>query len=173
MILMRARSTNTGTNTAGPADGQQILRCWIEVLELVSQSVRVLPLTTVTKIHIPRKRNETQKPNEEILQLKDDTATLEAKTLDDLATQLREKYPDPKFQRTLHMARNREAEQRHSDAMNRMVQHIVESFVNTLSPDNAAALGAWSKTKEGKNAFRESWPKMVDAYFHALSNPRR
>ena len=35
------------------------------------------------------------------------------------------------------------------------------------------ALSAWSKTRKGKEAFRESWPKMMDAYFQALSNPGR
>lgn len=42
--------------------------------------------------------NEAQKPTEETLQLKDGSATLDAKSLDDLATQLRERYPDEAYE---------------------------------------------------------------------------
>ena len=81
---------------------EQIFRYWVEVLELKNGSVRILPLNAVAKIHIPRRKNEAQKPTEEILQLKDGSATLEAKSLDDIAGQLRERYPDPAYERTLH-----------------------------------------------------------------------
>jgi hypothetical protein len=40
------------------------------------------------------------------------------KSLDDLAAQLREKYPDGAYERTLHQERDFQAEERRSEAMN-------------------------------------------------------
>jgi hypothetical protein len=51
------------------------------------------------------KKNEPLPPNEELLQLTDGEVTLEAKDLDDLRAQLREKYPEGAFERTLHYVR--------------------------------------------------------------------
>ena len=107
--------------------GEQIFRYWVEVLELKNGSVRILPLNAVAKIHIPRRKNEAQKPTEEILQLKDGSATLEAKSLDDLATQLRERYPDEAYERMLRRERDREAEERRADAMNKLVEIQLDS----------------------------------------------
>ena len=108
---------------------EQIFRYWVEVLELKNGSVRILPLNAVAKIHIPRRKNEAQKPTEEILQLKDGSATLEAKSLDDLATQLRERYPDEAYERVLRRERDREAEERRADAMNKLFEILVEAVV--------------------------------------------
>ena len=47
------------------------------------------------------------------------------------------------------------------------------SAVKTLSAEDAALMGPWLDTEEGQAAFREMWPKIVDAYFHALCNPKR
>jgi hypothetical protein len=127
----------------------------------------------VAKVHIPRSKKETQKPTEEILRLKDGLATIEAKSLNDLAAQLRDRYPDGAYERTLHQQRDFQAEERRSEAINGLIQLIVESFIQSLSTDDAAALSAWSKTRKGKKAFRESWPRIVDAYFNALCNPKR
>ena len=154
-------------------DREQIFRYWVEVLDLKNRSVRKLPLSAVAKIHIPRRKNEPQRATEEILQLKDDVDALEAKGLDDLAAQLREKYPDDKYERTLHMERDHQAEKRRTDALNRLIDLIVESFVESLSPDDATVLSAWFGTQEGKKALHESWAKMVDANFRALCNPKR
>jgi hypothetical protein len=58
-------------------------------------------------------------------------------------------------------------------ALDSLARLIVESFVKTIPPDVAAALNARLKTKEGKKEFAESWPIIVDAYFHAPCNPKR
>jgi hypothetical protein len=130
-------------------------------------------LTAATRIHIPRKRSEEQRPSEEILELKDDAVTLEAKNLDDLARQLRERYPDGNYERTLHSERDHEAERRRKDALDALIQLVVESFVRSLNAKDAAALGASLGTKQGKKSLHEAWPLIVDAYFHALCNPKR
>ena len=58
------------------------------------------------------------------------------------------------------------------EALNRLGMLIVESFVSALPAEDAAWIGASLKTKEGQEAFRENWPKIVDAYFRALCNPK-
>jgi len=89
---------------------EQIFRYWVEVLELNNGSVRKLPLSAVAKIHIPRRKKDPQRPREDVLQLKDGSTALEAKSLDDLAAQLRQRYPDGEYERTLHRERDRQAE---------------------------------------------------------------
>jgi hypothetical protein len=59
------------------------------------------------------------------------------------------------------------------EALNRLAGHIAEVFVKSLPDEDAALLMLWFDTAEGKEALRESWPKIVDAYFHALCNPKR
>jgi len=53
-----------------------------------------------------------QRPGEDVLQLKDGSITLEAKSLNDLTAQLRQRYQDGEYERTLHRERDRQAEQR-------------------------------------------------------------
>jgi hypothetical protein len=74
----------------------------IWVLELKNGSVRNLPLSAVAKIHVPRAKKEAQRPREDVLQLMDGSTTLQAKSLDDLASQLRQRYPEGEYGRTLH-----------------------------------------------------------------------
>jgi len=73
----------------------------------------------------------------------------------------------------LRSERNLEAERRRNDALDGFIRLIVDSFVRSLTAEDAAALGASLGTKEGKKALREAWPGIVDAYFHGLCNPKR
>jgi hypothetical protein len=157
----------------GRAIAEQSFRYWVEIRDLANGSVRNLPLLAVARVHIPRGKREAQKPTEEALQLKDGPATLEASNLEDLAAQLRARYPDCAYARALHQERDLDAVERRSKAINGLINLIVESFVRSLSIDDAAALSAWIKTREGKRALRESWPNIVEAYFHLLCNPKR
>jgi hypothetical protein len=52
-----------------------------------------------------------------------------AKSLDDLATQLRERFPDEAYERRLRRERDREAEERRADAMNKLIDILVEAVV--------------------------------------------
>ena len=113
---------------------EQIFRYWVEVLELKNGSVRNLPLGALAKIHIPRRKKEVQRPREDVLQLKDGSTTLEAKCLVDLAAQLRQRYPDGEYERTLHRERDRQAEQRRADAMNNLIEILVDAFVKEAAP---------------------------------------
>ena len=119
-------------NAAGPQEYEQIFRYWVEVRDLTNGSVLALPLSAFARIHIPRKKNELQKPREEILRLQDGSAILEAISLDDLAAQLRQKYPDSGYERTLHRERNRDAEERRAAAMNQLIKILAEAAVRDI-----------------------------------------
>jgi hypothetical protein len=114
------------------SDNKKILRYWVELRDLTNRSIRNLPLTAIAKIHIPRSKKEAQRPTEEILQLKDGSATLEAKTIDEFAAQLGARYPDGKYERTLHHERGREAEERRAEAMNRLIRILAEAAVQNI-----------------------------------------
>lgn len=58
-------------------------------------------------------------------------------------------------------------------ALDSLAKLVVESFVKSIPPDVAAGLTRRLKTKAGKKEFAESWPLIVDAYLHALCNPKR
>jgi len=111
---------------------KQIFRCWVEVLELKTGSKRELRLNGVTKIYIPRKKSDLEIPREEILQLKDGPETLEAKNFDDLAAQLRQRYPDEAYERRLYKVRDCEAEERRREAMNQLIAILAEAAVDSF-----------------------------------------
>lgn len=117
---------------------EEIFRYWVEVRDLQSGSTRSLPLGAVARIHIPSRKKETPKPREEVLQLKDGSGLIEAKSLDDLAGQLRERYPDDLYERTLHRTRDQEAEERRAHAMDQLMDIIVQAAVEELLRDAEA-----------------------------------
>ena len=119
---MSRREAKSGKDSP---ENHQVFRCWVEVRERADGSARCLPLDGVTKIHIPRTRKEALKPNEEVLQLKDGTATLEAKSIQNLAAQLRVRYPDEAYERTLHWERDREAEVRRTEAISKLSEILL------------------------------------------------
>jgi hypothetical protein len=123
------RKTRRESNGADLRDSEEIFRYWVEVRNLTNGAVRSLSLSAVERIHISRKKNEEQRPREEILRLQDGSAILEATSLDDLAAQLREKYPDIGYERTLHRERDREAEERRAEAMNQLIRILAEAVV--------------------------------------------
>jgi hypothetical protein len=100
---------------------KRVFRRWLEIRDLKTGSVRQLPLNAVTKIHIPRKKNEPQRPSEEFLSLVDGAEAREAKNLDDLVGELRQRYPDGTYELTLHRERDRQRE----EAMNRLAEILL------------------------------------------------
>lgn len=116
----------------GSPTTERIFRYWVELRDLRSGTTRNLPLGAIAKIHIPRKRNEAQRPREEILQLHDNPTIIEAKNFDDLATQLREKYPDGAYERTLHGERDHQAEERRAEAMNALLEILANAVAEQL-----------------------------------------
>jgi hypothetical protein len=114
------------------SDNKKIYRYWVEVRNLSNGSIRNLPLIAIAKIHIPRSKKEAQRPTEEVLQLKDGSGTLEAKTIVELVAQLSATYPDGEYERTLHQERDREAEERRAEAMNQLIRILAEAAVKEV-----------------------------------------
>jgi hypothetical protein len=114
---------------------KEVFRYWVELRDLRSDVTRSLPLTAIAVIHIPRKKSEPQKPDEEVLQLHDDAVIIEAKNLDDLAAQLKAKYPDELYERTLHRERDHDAERRRADALSGLMDILVKSVVDEVLRD--------------------------------------
>ena len=72
---------------------KRIYRYWVELPDLRDGSGRDLALAVITWTHIRRKKGEPQRPIEQVLRLQDYSAVIEATDIDDLAAQLRERYP--------------------------------------------------------------------------------
>lgn len=127
--MPRKRSTKTGQDQP---DSKRIYRYWVELRDLRDESRRTLPLSAVTMIHIPRRKNDPRKPDEHVLRLQDDSGFIEARDIDDLAVQLRGKYPDETYERVLHRARDLEAEQRKEAAVRMLVEIIAKAALDEL-----------------------------------------
>jgi hypothetical protein len=113
----------------------EIFRYWVEIRDLGEDSTRKLPLKALTRIHIPTRKGEAQQPNEQILTVEDGLTTHEASSLDQLARQLREAYPDGSFERTLRCERDTAAEERHANAINELARIFAHATVRQFLRD--------------------------------------
>jgi hypothetical protein len=110
-----------------------IFNYWVEVRELASGAVRKLPLSAVRVICLKRgKKNEPLLPDRELLRLQDDEESWEASDFEELRSQLRAKYPDAAFERTLHYVRDHEAEKRREQALNGLIEILAKTVVDDL-----------------------------------------
>jgi hypothetical protein len=112
-------------------NSERIYQYWIEVRELKNGAIRILPLKAFRRISLA-KRCETPPATEEILRIEDGAATIEVKSFEELVAELRRKYPDSEYERTVHMKRDREAEVRGDEAMNGFIEIIAQSTVKDL-----------------------------------------
>jgi hypothetical protein len=121
---------------------KRILRYWVEVRELASGSVRVLPLSAVRLVCLKRgKKNEPPLPDRELLRVQDDEETWEASEFDELKSRLRDKYPDAAFERTLHYVRDHEAEERRERALNGLISILAKKVVDDLMAEESRING--------------------------------
>jgi hypothetical protein len=60
-----------------------------------------------------------------------------------------------------------------ASALEPLIGLIAESLLGSLPADVAAKLGAWLRTPAGKEAFRSSWPNIIEGYFEALRQLER
>lgn len=119
---------------------KRILRYWVEVRDLATGSVRKLPLTAWRVVCLKRgKKNEPPLPDKELLRLEDDGQIVEAEAFDDLRAQLRDKYPDAAFERTLHYLRDKEAEERRENALNGLISILAKAAVDDLIAEESCA----------------------------------
>jgi hypothetical protein len=128
-IVGRKKKKN-GAETALPRE--HIFKCWVEIRNLNDGATRTLPLSVLTVIALVPREREAQYPNKQVLRLKDDAVTLEAENLEDLANQLRERYPDGAYERTIHCQRDLGAEERRANALNGLTDMLVKAVVDDL-----------------------------------------
>lgn len=123
---MRRIIKSKGAENATPSD--KIFRYWVEIRSLRDNTARTLPLTAAIMIALVDPKKVPAIPNKRVLRLQDGSDTLEAKDLDDLARQLRERYPDGTYERTLHRERDHEAEQRRERAVEILARAVLEDL---------------------------------------------
>jgi hypothetical protein len=136
-----AEHPQRSATAAEPADrpeSQRAFRYWVEIRDLRDGSVRTLPLHAIRLVHLGRKRSDPAQPDEHLLRLQDDTTIIEVKDLDELASRLRQRYPDETHERRLHWERDLEVEQRRAAARESLIQLLAEAVVNDLLREQTA-----------------------------------
>jgi hypothetical protein len=113
-------------------ESQRIYRYWVELHNRSDGSVRVMPLGGIKRIHLVPGKGEARHPDEVVLQVQDESTVIEAKDLEDLAAQLREKYLDEMYERFLHQERDVEAERRKAEAMDGLIQLLADAVVEDI-----------------------------------------
>lgn len=146
LASVRCQNVEKKTDPHRPSRRRAIFRYWIRLRTRQDESTRDLPLSVIARLHIPRTKHETPRPSEELLQLKDGASILEARSLDDLAAQLRVRYPDDVYERTFHQERDPAAEERWERAMDQLVRLIAEVAVEDM----------WRKELEGQHVHERS-----------------
>jgi hypothetical protein len=119
-------------------ENQHRYRYWVEIRDLRDGSVRNLPLTALRLVHLGGKRGEPPQPDEQRLRLQDDATVLEVSDFDEFAATLRSRYPDATHERRLHWERDLEAEQRYADALDSLIELVVEAAVNEILREHDA-----------------------------------
>ena len=98
-------------------------------------------------------KGEPQRPREEALQLTDGSATFEAKSLESLAVQRRQRYPDEACQRSLHREQDLPAEERRRDAMNLVIGLLAEEAVKAAVKEEG---GSKRRSQQGQSCHPEA-----------------
>ncbi len=119
-------------------ESKRIYRYWVELRDRRDASVRELPLNALKRIHLPTKKGAPQLPDELVLQLQDGAEVIEARDIDDLAAQLRARYPDDSHERFLRHERDQEAEKRKAAALDGLVQMLARAVADDLLRPQAA-----------------------------------
>jgi hypothetical protein len=115
-----------------PPERRPIFRHWVEIRDLRDGSVRTLPVHAMTLVPLGGRPGDTPEPAEQLLRLQDDITVFEATDFEELAEQLRSRYPDQTHERHLHRERDPEAEQRQAAAMRSLVELLVEATVKDV-----------------------------------------
>jgi hypothetical protein len=118
-------------------ESKRIYRYWVELRDRRDRSVRVLPLGAIQRIHLAGGKGEPQLPDEQVLQLQDGAEFIEANDIDDLAAQLRKRYPDETYERFLRRERDVEAERRKAEAVDGLIRLLAEAAVDDLLREQA------------------------------------
>jgi hypothetical protein len=104
---------------------EQLFRYWVEIRKLDDDTVRRLPLTAAVMVPLV----DPPMPSKRLLRIRDEAGTLQAETFEELRLQLRQRYPDDGYVRTIHWERDIAAEQRRDRALNALAQLMAETAV--------------------------------------------
>ena len=122
-------------------ESKHIYRYWVELRDRRDGSVRTLPLSAIQRIHLTATKNKTRLPDEQVLQLQDKSAVIEAKDIDDLAVQLRARYPDETHERFLRSERDHEAERRKANALDGLIDILARAAIEDVQREQASQAG--------------------------------
>lgn len=122
-------------------ESKRIYRYWVELRDLRDGSTRDLPLSAVRRVHLSRKKGDRQEPDQQLLRLQDNLAVLEGRDIEDIAAQLRQRYPDETHERFLHRERDHEAERRKEEALNGLIQLLAKAAVDEVLREQKAESG--------------------------------
>jgi hypothetical protein len=114
-----------------------IYRYWVELRDLHTGTTRNLPLRLMHRVCLKAGKGEPLPPDEQFLQLIDDSAVVEARDLEDLKTQLRQKYPDEAYERRLFYERDLDAEERTNRALDNLARIFSDGVVDDLLKEAA------------------------------------
>lgn len=114
---------------------RQVFRYWVELRDLRDDTVRELPVTFVQRILLTERRkskskdkNDAQEPPPEIrVRVQDAGRTWDSSDREDLARQLRERYPDGVFERALKCERDLAAEEKHWSATKELIRILARA----------------------------------------------
>ncbi len=119
------------------SESQCIYRYWVELRDRRDGSARTLSLGAIQRIHLTAKKKEARLPDEHVLQLQDESAVIEAKDIEDLAAQLRAKYPDDTYERFLRRERDVGAERRKADALDGLIEILARAAIQDALREQA------------------------------------
>ena len=110
-------------------NSEQISQYWVEVRSLRDDTIRRLPLTAVMMVPLASSKINPQPSSRRVLRIQDDSEILEADDFANLRVQLRQKYPDDAYERTILWERDIEAQQRRERALNGLARLMAEAAV--------------------------------------------
>lgn len=143
-------------------ENRRVYRCEVEVTELSSGSSHRVPLSFHTVIALvpaarrPRAARTARAvrppseqplqvppvpPPKELMRFVDEGFVLEASSWEEFRVRLRDRYPDNRFERRLHVQRDREAEVRREEATNALIRILAEAAVQELLKEQREAAG--------------------------------
>jgi hypothetical protein len=143
-------------------ESRRVYCCEVEITELSSGSSHRVPLSFHTAIALvpaarrPRRARTAKAstptseqrlqvppvaPPKEFMRFVDGSVVVEASTWEEFRARLRDQYPDDRFERRLHIQRDREAEVRREEAINALIRFFAEAAFQKLLKEQRESSG--------------------------------
>lgn len=139
----------------------RVYRFEVEIIELSSGASRRVPLTFHQLVAFARTSRSVRRAGKgaapsptstplseepprlsrsEVMRLVDEDFVLEAANWEEFRLRLRERYPDSRFERRLHVQRDREAEERREEAIQGLIKLVADAVVADFLKEQTEAL---------------------------------